>query len=111
MSFKPDAIAGLVEESALFALHDLITSGVIRIAGEGWVAAIEIADHERLRPYRRMLMSLPPSLAELIYQAGTNWAALAFTAEKNWDKDLELVVRRRMSAIPKRRQGPAAAVR
>lgn len=110
-SFKPDAIVGTVDEGAVMALHELVANGIMRVAGEGWSAALELSDDERLRPYKRMLMNLDPGLAGLIYQAGTNWAALALTAEKNWDKAVESAGRRRRSATPNRRHGPVAAVR
>jgi hypothetical protein len=110
-SFKPDAIVGLIDEAAVIALHELVARNVVRVVGEGWDAALEVSDHTRLRPYRRMLLTLQPRLADLIYRAATNWAALALTAEKNWVRDLESVARRRASATPKRRHGPDAAVR
>lgn len=111
MTFKPDPEVGMIEETAVIAMHQLINDGFLRPAGEGWDAALEVADQARLRSYRRLLMGLEPELATLIYQAGSNWAALALTAEKNWASALESVARRRASATPKRRQGATRVVR
>ena len=111
MTFKPDPDVGMLEESAVLALHELIRDDVLRLAGHGWEAAIELVDDVGLRRYRRQLMGSQPEVAGLIYQAGSNWAALALTAENNWAKALESVARKRTSAIPMRRQGPVAVVR
>src|SRR5690349_13303604 len=50
-SFKPDGLVGTVDESAVMALHELVANGTMRAAGEGWNAALELSDDERLRPY------------------------------------------------------------
>jgi hypothetical protein len=111
MTFRPDANVGMVEEGVVEAVHELMAAGVLQIVGEGWDAAIEVSYETRLRPYRRILMGLEPELAELVYRAGNSWAALSFTAEKNWDRARRSVAARRTSVTPKRRHGPAAAVR
>lgn len=111
MSFRPDAKEGLIEEHVNEALFQLISTGVLQIVGEGWDTAIQPVDQDHLRPYRRALMAREPRVADLIYQAGTSWAAFTLTAEKNWDSARASVERRRASEIPKRRHGPVGVAR
>src|SRR5260370_20380182 len=85
-SFKADAVVGVVEQGAVMGLHELVANGFMGIAGDGWNAALEVTDQKQLHAYRRMLMGLDPRLAGLTYQGGSNWAARAVAAEKNWDK-------------------------
>ena len=110
LTFKPDADVGLVEETAVLSLYELIDRGVLCHEGEGWEAAIRVAEAARLRPYRRMLMGLPTEVAEVIYDAGSNWAARAFTAEKKWKRAVASLADRRASGAPKRRHDPPGAV-
>lgn len=111
MTFKADPVVGVMEENVMISVHQLVADGILCPVGRGWEATLNVVEKTRLRPYRRLLMGLEPELAVLIYRAGSNWAALALTAEKNWAKALESVARRRASATPKRRHGPLGAVR
>jgi hypothetical protein len=101
MTFRCDAHVGMVEESAVIAVHDLTDGGVLCLRGAAWEAALVVGDQGRLRPYRRLLMGREPAVAQLLYDAGRNWAALTLIAEKKWAKALESVGPIGASAIPK----------
>jgi hypothetical protein len=110
MAFEADATVGMAAPDAARAIDELLSQGVLRLEGTGWDATLEV-DDAQLRTYRRLLMGSDPELADLIYRAGRNWAALALTAEKNWNTACASVEVRRKSGTPKRRQGPLAPVR
>ena len=102
---KPDAYVGSAVVGLVPAVHKLIAEGTLSLSGLGWDSAI-VADRQRLRHYRRRLMGLDPPVADAIYRAATAWAAMSLTEEKNWDKAMESLERRRRSGTPKRRHGP-----
>ena len=105
-----DSQVGTAVTGIAVGLHELMARGEMRVAGEGWECTVELSSTAH-RYYRKALMGLEPRLAELIYDAGSNWAALALTAEKNWKTALASLGRRRRSETPKRLQLALSVVR
>lgn len=59
----------------------LRAEGVLRVVDDGDSVTIAI-NQKMMRPYRRLLLAAEPRVAQLLYRAGRNWAALSAISPK-----------------------------
>ena len=106
LEINPDADVGLEVAGVGAAIYALIDKGVLRMAGAGLDARLELVV-DLLRPYRKKLMSLDVVTATTLHEIAQVWRARALTAEKTWTKALESRAAMSREGTPNRRQAAA----
>lgn len=109
IEFKPCPDVGWRAMGADEALFKLWREGAFTPSGCGRAARLAVQENA-LVAYRKQLLALDPTDAQLVYSAGARWAALACTDSKKPS------TRRRsstttVSSTPKRRQSLSVAAR
>lgn len=104
MRAYPDAAVGRRVEGADTALWQLRSAGLLTACGSGPQARYSV-DPRQLVDARRQLMRVAAGDVELLYRAGSRWAALAATASKNFSVPCESSASTVVSERPVKRRG------
>lgn len=87
LSFRQQDQTGMAAVGAAAAIFALIRKRVLVPSGTGLETRLHV-DADALRPYRKTLMGLDPSDAQLLHDIAVTWAAYARTAENTWERAL-----------------------
>jgi hypothetical protein len=107
LEFKPSPAVGQAGVGLDQALAELVQRGVLRAEGCLREARFVLDEQAAVR-YRRMLMSMPAEQVTILQRAGTRWAALASTTEKNRSTAARSSASTVTSSMPNRERLPFA---
>jgi len=64
MTFKADAVVGVIEENAVIGVHQLLADGILCLVGQGWEATLKVVEETRTMITRPPLARVLPGFRE-----------------------------------------------